>query len=152
VIPLIRVLATGTFDLLHPGHLFFLEEAKKLGDELYVIVARDSKIDHKPLPIVPESQRIKMIAALKVVDHAVLGSEQDMFDPLREIRPDIVVLGHDQVFNPQQLEAELMKRGFTAKVVRIEKSPACDLCSSGNIIREILRRNQKDDSLQHHGD
>lgn len=140
-----RVLATGTFDLLHPGHLFFLEEAKKLGDELYVIVARDSTIDHKPRPVVPERQRLKMIAALKIVDHAILGSENDMFKPLEKIRPDIIALGHDQVFDSEKLEKELAKRGFSADVVRIKKSEACELCSSGRIIKEILKRNEKRD-------
>ncbi len=53
--PMVRVLATGTFDILHPGHLRYLSEAKALGDELYVIVARDSMVKHKPKPIVPEA-------------------------------------------------------------------------------------------------
>ncbi len=137
-----RVLATGTFDLLHPGHLFFLEEAKKLGDELFVIVARDSKIEHKPRPIVPERQRLKMISALKVVDHAIMGSEKDMFKPLEEIQPDVIALGHDQVFDSEKLEKELAKRGFSAEIVRLEKSESCELHSSGHIIKEILRRNK----------
>jgi FAD synthetase len=139
-----KILATGTFDLLHPGHLFFLEEAKKLGDELYVIVARDSTIDHKPRPIVPERQRLKMIAALKIVDYAVLGSEKDMFEPLEDIRPDIIVLGHDQGFDPEKLKKELSERGFFAEIERIKKSETCRLCSSGLIIKEILKRNEKD--------
>ena len=50
-----RVVATGTFDLLHPGHVFYLEESARLGDELHVIVARDVNVRHKPKPIVPES-------------------------------------------------------------------------------------------------
>ncbi|MHC1592658.1 MAG: adenylyltransferase/cytidyltransferase family protein, partial [Methermicoccaceae archaeon] len=74
-----RVLATGTFEFLHPGHLYFLSEAKKLGDELVALVARDSMIRHKPTPIIPEQQRLEMVAALKVVDKAVLGSEKSMW-------------------------------------------------------------------------
>ncbi len=53
-----RVVATGTFDLLHPGHIYYLEESKKLGDELWVIVARDMNVKHKPRPIIPEEQRL----------------------------------------------------------------------------------------------
>lgn len=140
-----RVLATGTFDLLHPGHIFFLEEAKKLGDELYVIVARDSKIEHKPRPIVPEKQRAKMIAALKIVDHAILGSENDIFEPLKKIQPDVIALGHDQVFDSDKLKEELAKRGFKPEIVRIKKSESCEFCSSGSIIKEILKRNGKRD-------
>ena len=90
---MVRVLATGTFDLLHPGHLLYLSEARSLGDELYVIVARESMIKHKQRPIVPEEQRLAMVKALRVVDKAMLGSEKDIFEPLCEIRPDIIVLG-----------------------------------------------------------
>jgi len=71
----VRVLATGTFDILHPGHLLYLEEARALGDELYVIVAREKNIKHKPKPIISENQRLKMISSLKAVDEAILGSE-----------------------------------------------------------------------------
>ncbi|MHC1574199.1 MAG: adenylyltransferase/cytidyltransferase family protein, partial [Candidatus Methanogasteraceae archaeon] len=88
-----RVLATGTFDIPHPGHLFYLSQASALGDELYVIVARASMIKHKPKPILPDEHRLLMVQALKVVDHAVLGSENDIFEPLHEIMPDIIALG-----------------------------------------------------------
>jgi len=136
-----RVLATGTFDLLHPGHLLYLSESRALGDELYVIVARDSTIKHKPKPIIPESQRLKMINALKIVDTAVLGSESDMFEPLKDIKPDIIALGYDQNFDIRKLEKELNEHGFQTKVVRIEKSKSCELCSSGKIIKRVLERN-----------
>ncbi|HPT37527.1 MAG TPA: adenylyltransferase/cytidyltransferase family protein, partial [Methanothrix sp.] len=51
------VVATGTFDLLHPGHVLYLERSKALGDILVVIVARDVNVRHKPKPILPEEQR-----------------------------------------------------------------------------------------------
>ena len=64
-----RVVATGTFDLLHPGHLYYLEESKKLGDELWVIVARDANVRHKPRPITEDSMghRLKGGYHLKTV-------------------------------------------------------------------------------------
>jgi FAD synthetase len=138
---MVRVLATGTFDLLHPGHLLYLSEAKALGDELYVLVARDSMIRHKPKPIVPERQRLAMVQALRIVDKAVLGSKQDMFEPLREIRPDIIALGKNQFFNEKELEERLKSRGFHVRVVRIQAFEQCELCSSAAIIRRILNRN-----------
>ncbi len=139
---MVRVLATGTFDILHPGHLLYLSEAKALGDELYVIVARDSMVKHKPKPIVPEEQRLAMVAALRMVDKAVLGSERDMFEPLREIKPDIIALGENQHFNEKELEAQLKAHGITAKVVRIRSFEQCELCSSAAIIRKVLERNR----------
>jgi FAD synthetase len=101
---MIRVLATGTFDILHPGHILYLQKAKELGDELYVIVSRDSMVHHKPKPIIPEDQRLKIIQALKVVDDARLGSEYDIYEPLNTIKPDIIALGFDQHFDVQNLK------------------------------------------------
>ncbi|MCQ1535916.1 FAD synthase [Methanosarcina sp. KYL-1] len=135
-----RILATGTFDLLHPGHVYFLTKARALGDELYVIVARDSNVTHKPKPIVPEEQRLEMVSALGMVDKALLGSKNDMFEPLKEMKPDIIALGYDQRFDAELLENELRKRGLTAKVVRIQFSKECPLCSTGAIIKEVLKR------------
>jgi FAD synthetase len=137
---LTRILATGTFDLLHPGHIYFLTQAKALGDELFVIVARDSNVTHKPKPIVPEEQRLEMVNALGVVDKALLGSEKDMFEPLKQIKPEIIALGYDQRFGAKLLENELTKRGLPAKVVRIPLSKECPLCSTGAIVKEILKR------------
>ena len=140
---MVRVLATGTFDLLHPGHLLYLSRARALGDELYVIVARDSMIKHKPKPIVPEKQRLTMVRALRMVDAAMLGSETDMFLPLQEIKPDIVALGKNQFFNEKELEAKLVARGIEAKVMRVQAFELGELCSSAAIIRKVLERNGK---------
>ena len=107
-----RILATGTFDLLHPGHLLYLESSKKLGDELVVIVARDVNIKHKPKPIVPEDQRLKMVQALEVVDLAILGDENDIFRPIEQLQPDIITLGFDQHFDPVTLEKEMARRNL----------------------------------------
>jgi FAD synthetase len=137
---LTRILATGTFDLLHPGHIYFLTQARALGDELFVIVARDSNVTHKPKPIVPEEQRLEMVSALGIVDKALLGSEKDMFEPLKQIRPDIIALGYDQRFDAEILEKELDKRGLPANVVRVSLSKECPLCSTGAIIKEVLKR------------
>lgn len=135
-----RILATGTFDILHPGHIYFLTKARALGDELFVIVARDSNVTHKPKPIVSEEQRLEMVSALGMVDKALLGSEKDMFEPLKQISPDIIALGYDQRFDAELLEKELTKRELPANVVRIPLSKECPLCSTGAIIKEVLKR------------
>lgn len=137
---MVRVLATGTFDILHPGHILYLTKARALGDELYVIIARESMVRHKPKPVIPDDQRLKMVSALKVVDKAVLGSESDMFEPIREIRPDIIALGYDQTFDLQTLENQLHERNIDARVVRISDSKTCTLCSTGKIIKKVLER------------
>ncbi len=135
---MVRVVATGTFDIIHPGHIRFLEEAKKLGDELIVIVAREKNVRHKPKPIIPEEQRRRVVEALKPVDRAILGDEHDMFKPIIELKPDIIVLGYDQHFDEKKLEEELRKRGLNTKVVRIKVKEECEFCSSTRIIKRIV--------------
>ncbi len=135
-----RVVATGTFDILHTGHLYYLEESRRLGDELYVIVARDVNVRHKPRPVIPEEQRMKMVAALKPVDHAVLGDLTDMFRPIREIQPSVITIGFNQHFDEEQLKAELKARNITCDVVRIGKYPGNTYCSTSLIIQKVLER------------
>jgi FAD synthetase len=140
---MVRVIATGTFDIIHPGHIRFLKEAKKLGDELIVIVAREKNVKHKPKPIIPEEQRRRVVESLKYVDKAILGDEEDMFKPIMELKPDIIALGHDQHFNEEWLKKELEKRGLNTKIVRITAKEECELCSSTKIIRRIAEVAQK---------
>ncbi|MGD0057021.1 MAG: adenylyltransferase/cytidyltransferase family protein [Methanomassiliicoccales archaeon] len=133
-----RVLATGVFDILHAGHLHYLNEAKKLGDELVVVVATDSTVrKRKHEPVTPESMRLELIGALKPVDRAHLGREGDVFAIVREIRPDIIALGYDQEFREEDLENELRKRKISAKVIRLSKYED-DLNGTRKIIQKIV--------------
>jgi FAD synthetase len=116
----------------------YLQKAKELGDELYVIVSRDSMVHHKPKPIIPEDQRLKIIQALKVVDSAQLGSERDIYEPLYSIKPDIIVLGFDQHFDEQNLKEQLRRRHIDAEVVRIAHADTGALSGTENIIKRII--------------
>ena len=135
-----RVVATGTFDLLHPGHLYYLEQSKKLGDELFVIVARDTNVRHKPAPIIPEEQRRRMVAALRCVDHAILGDKTDMFRPIDEIRPSIITIGFNQHFDEANLRQQLTARGLISDIVRIGKYGDDELCSSRLVVQRIVEK------------
>jgi len=139
-----RVVATGTFDILHPGHIYYLEESRRLGDELHVIVARDENVRHKPKPVIPENQRLCMVRSLKPVDYARLGSTTDMFEPIREIQPDIITLGFNQFFKEDKLKNELENKGITAKIVRVPAYSGEGFCSSRNIMKQILLRKCKE--------
>ena len=139
-----RVVATGTFDLLHPGHIYYLEESGKFGDELFVIVARDANVRHKPSPVIPEEQRRSMVAALRAVDHAVLGDPTVMFRPIREIRPDVITIGFNQHFDTEVLVRKLAEQSLDARVVRINRCPDGALCSSRLIVKKILGRSGSD--------
>lgn len=139
-----RIVATGTFDILHPGHLFYLEESRKLGDELVVIVARDTNVKHKPRPVIPEEHRLRMVAALKPVDRALLGDKSDMFRPIEELRPDIITIGFNQMFDETKLAGQLRDRNLTPKIVRIGKCADGDLCSSRLVVQRIIDRRSHD--------
>ena len=137
-----KVLATGTFDIIHPGHGVYLEESKKLGGDdakLYVVVARDATVKRrKRVPIIGENQRLELIKMLKPVDDAFLGDANgDMFKIVYEINPDIITIGADQNHNVDKLQQAIDERGLKAKAVRIEKYRDCELDSSCKIIKKI---------------
>ncbi|AWB27674.1 adenylyltransferase/cytidyltransferase family protein [Halococcoides cellulosivorans] len=136
------VIAQGTFDLLHPGHLHYLREAATMGDSLVVIVARRSNVTHKPDPVVPDAQRREMVAALDPVDDAILGHETDIFVPIERIEPSVIVLGYDQHHDEADLEAALVERGIDCRVERASPREHHDdeLLSTGDIVDRILDR------------
>lgn len=138
---MIRVLATGVFDILHPGHVHFLTEAKKLGDELVVVVARDSVAQRmKRLPFIPENIRVAMVASLKPVDKAILGVEGNIYDILDEVKPSIVALGYDQEFDVDEIVSEGKKRGIDLKVARISQYSESEFNGTRKIIKMLKTR------------
>lgn len=140
---MVRVMATGVFDLLHPGHLYFLTEARKLGDELVVVVARDQTARRlKGEPYVPELLRREMVEALKPVDRAVLGSTSDIYQTVVDLHPDIIALGYNQVWNEQEVAAECARRGVPVQVARVGAMPHNDLATR-KIVERILDRARK---------
>lgn len=141
-----RVMATGVFDILHPGHLRYLQEARDLGDELVVVVATDSTVrKRKHEPITPEKMRLELISALKMVDRAYLGTDGDMFGVVERLRPDIIALGYDQDFKEKDIEDALAKRGLSVKVVRLSKHGE-DLNGTRKIISKIIDWYSKNNS------
>jgi FAD synthetase len=134
----IRVMASGVFDILHLGHLHYIEESKKLGDELIVVIATDEtvrKMKHEP--ITNEQIRVKLVNSLKPVDSAVLGYSGDMYKIVEELDPDIITLGYDQVHDEENIKKELAKRNLKAKVVRLPKFDT-DLNGTRKIIQKII--------------
>ena len=115
-------MASGSFDLVHQGHLHYLSEAKKHGDRLIVIVARDSNILRfkGKKPEHNEKERLEHVRQLSIVDKAILGNEGNIFDIVSEIKPDVICLGYDQKpTTMEELKEELKKRNIKAEVVRI---------------------------------
>ena len=133
------VLAAGVFDLLHYGHIRYLEEAKKTGgpdSRLVVIVARDETVRRQKEsdPIIPEDQRRAVIEALKVVDEALLGFEDlDLDRVLQQVKPDIVVVGHDQMAIKNQVEKINKAREMQIRIIQVSQFGEDALNSSSKI-------------------
>ncbi|MGD6810392.1 MAG: adenylyltransferase/cytidyltransferase family protein [Candidatus Bathyarchaeia archaeon] len=140
------VLASGVFDLLHLGHVKFLEEAKRAGGEnaeLIVVIARDSTVEQTKgrKPIMPEDQRRALVESLKVVDIAVLGFENmDIGEVVAKIKPDFIALGYDQEKMAQNVEAYLKTHNLPVKIVRIGKFGEDALDSSSKIRQKIVEK------------
>lgn len=141
-----RILIAGTFDILHPGHVFLISEAAKLG-EVIVVIARDENVlrtKGRPV-IVPEDQRLFMIQALKGVSKAVLGnSGPDFVKIVEDLEPDILLLGPNQKISLEEIQKRLEQLGLKTKVKRLEKFFDDYPLNSTSKIIEKASENQKD--------
>ena len=119
-----KVLVGGVFNVIHPGHIYFLKEAKSHGDYLVVVVASDRTAGTKS--IFPAKVRKKMVESLEFVDKVVIGGSGDRMAVARREKPDVIVLGYDQVMDI---------KGFPVKRVR-----KLEGFSTSEIIRKIKKK------------
>ncbi|MHA1135440.1 MAG: adenylyltransferase/cytidyltransferase family protein [Candidatus Thorarchaeota archaeon] len=139
-----KVLAAGKFDILHLGHLAYLEQAKALcgdGGELIVIIALDKTIERErgAPPVFPQEQRRRLVEALRFVDRAIIGIDtEDHTEIVIQTKPDIIALGYDQYTNLERLEERISEMGLHTKVIRLEKIIADGLSSSTRIRKRII--------------
>jgi cytidyltransferase-like protein len=112
----------GGFEIIHPGHIYTIEQARKLGDVLVVVVARDSTIRRRKgrEPVASEPERMRLLSSLRQVDASILGVEGDIYLTLEKVRPDIVALGYDQHHAESEILREGARRGMDLKVVRLD--------------------------------
>tara|TARA_B100001996_G_C18460062_1_gene515700 strand:+ start:289 stop:741 length:453 start_codon:yes stop_codon:yes gene_type:complete len=134
-------MAVGVFDLLHAGHLHYLEQAKSLGDHLTVVIAHDDTVRmRKHEPVTSQDLRKRMVAGLKPVDHALIGNPPTvpMYDILPLVEPDVIAIGYDQEHAEAAIRAGLDERGFqNIQLVRVEGLTE-DLDGTRKIIDKIL--------------
>ena len=136
-----RIMAVGVFDLLHAGHLHYLEQAKSLGDHLTGVIAHDDTVRmRKHEPVTSQDLRKRMVAGLKPVDHALIGNPPTvpMYDILPLVEPDVIAIGYDQEHAEAAIRAGLDERGFqNIQLVRVEGLTE-DLDGTRKIIDKIL--------------
>ncbi|MBT4920614.1 MAG: FAD synthase [Euryarchaeota archaeon] len=141
-----KVMAVGVFDLLHAGHLHYLEQAKSLGNHLTVVVAHDDTVRiRKHEPVTNHDLRRRMVEGLKPVDEAIVGNSPDVsiFEILPIVSPDVIALGYDQEHAEDSIKQKLIQLGYeNIKVTRVE-GLTDDLDGTRKIIARILQLSQK---------
>ena len=146
-----RIMAVGVFDLLHAGHLHYLEQAKALGQHLTVVIAHDDTVRiRKHEPVTNHDLRRRMVEGLKPVDDAIIGNppEVPIFDILPIVKPDIIALGYDQEHAEESINRKLRELGYQdIEVVRVEGLSE-DLDGTRKIIARILDLSQKKNELK----
>lgn len=112
----------GTFDLVHLGHLNFFAKAKKLGDKLVVVVARDENVIANKgfAPFNNQKDRAIFIRDIKTVDEVIIGDKKNPYKVIKKIKPDIIALGYDQKFFIDGLEEKIRKFGLKTKIIRMK--------------------------------
>jgi len=131
------VFTNGCFDLLHVGHVRYLQKAKKLGDVLIVGLNTDHSvklIKGKNRPIIPQKERAEVLAALAFVDYVVFFNEPNPLKIIKAIQPHILVKGAD--WDKNQIVGREIVEGAGGKVVRVSLVPGA---SSTKIIEKIIK-------------
>ena len=143
-----KVMAVGVFDLLHAGHLHYLEQAKSLGTHLTVVVAHDDTVRiRKHEPVTNHDLRRRMVEGLKPVDEAIVGNSPDVsiFEILPIVNPDVIALGYDQEHAEDSIKQKLAQLGYqNIKVTRVE-GLTDDLDGTRKIIARMLQLSQNQD-------
>ena len=125
------VLAGGVFDIIHPGHIHTLNDAKKLGDVLVVVVATDKTAIKmkKREPLHSAELRRELVSSLSMVDLCVIGNEEDIFKTVDLVKPQIIALGYDQTHQEKFITEGCKKIDLDVTVARLE-SPRPETSSS----------------------
>jgi len=125
------VLAGGVFDIIHPGHIHTLNAAKALGGVLIVAIATDktAKKMKKRSPLHNQELRRELVSCLSMVDKAIVGHEDDIFQTVKEVKPNIIVLGYDQIHQEKFISDGCKRINLNVEIVRLE-SPVPHLSSS----------------------
>ena len=129
------VLTNGCFDLLHVGHIYTFEEARKYGDMLIVALNSDEsvgKLKGDERPFVPQQQRAEMIAALRIVDYVVIFDELDPLSIVTDLKPNVLVKGEDWA-EGTIIGQDVVEAGG-GKVVRV---PLVEGFSTTSLIKKI---------------
>jgi len=132
------IFTNGCFDILHVGHVRYLQAARDLGDCLVIAVNSDISVrglKGEKRPIVPQGERAELLAALECVDYVTLFDEPDPMNAIRAIKPSSLVKGGDWD------EDQIIGGDFVKSIGgQVERIPYIEGASTTNIIEEIIER------------
>jgi len=136
------VLVFGVFDLLHPGHTFFLDQAKGYGDRLVVVVCRDDRAEKTKgrRPVFSLEERLELVLALKAVDEAIPGDPPGEWSAIIRCRPEVICLGFDQSSDHPEIRRQIGALYRAPKIIRLPKRDGEELSSS------VIKRRLLDES------
>jgi FAD synthetase len=125
------VMVGGAFEIIHPGHIHTIREAKALGNTLIVVVATDESVKRSKGrdPVTGQELRVELVSSLRPVDLALPGNKGSIYDILQRIRPDVVAVGYDQRHDTDEISREAARRGVNVTAVRLT-TPLPDIKSS----------------------
>ncbi|MDQ5968556.1 MAG: synthetase [Patescibacteria group bacterium] len=93
-----HVMCFGTFDIFHPGHVYYLSEAEKLAPDMTIVIARDSRVERLKGKMPHDTEDVRLMNVANAFDKSgvILGDEEDIFVPIRQLHPDVLAFGYDQ--------------------------------------------------------
>ncbi|OYT52172.1 MAG: cytidyltransferase [Desulfurococcales archaeon ex4484_204] len=136
-----KVLTGGTFDILHPGHIYYLSEAYKMG-LVYVVLATDNNVKRIKgrEPIMSQASRLNVVSSIKYVYEAFIGDEEDFTKSIVRVKPDIILLGPDQPIDESKLLRDVEAKGVKVNIMRLPKRIGNEDTSTTGIIRKIINK------------
>lgn len=147
------VLTSGAFDIIHPGHIKMLWEAKKMGgknSKLVVVLARDETIKKRKNrePTFDEKSRVFIVSNLKPVDQAILGFKKFSFDKvIKKVRPDIVVFGYDQIELMKEFKKYVKEKNLKIRIRRARHYKLGSINSTTDIIKKLKKIETEEESI-----
>ncbi|NMJ67590.1 MAG: FAD synthase [Marine Group I thaumarchaeote] len=135
------VLAGGVFDIIHPGHIHTLNAAKALGDVLVVVIATDkiAKKMKKRQPLHNQELRCELVNSLSIVDVAIVGNEDDIFETVKLVKPNVIALGYDQIHQEKFISDGCKRINLDVKIVRLQ-SPAPKLSRAPKLSSSYIKK------------
>lgn len=132
-------MAFGTFSMIHPGHVDYLQDAKKLGDYLIVVITTDKNVgkEKRRKPVFNQDERKHLVESIKFVDEVVVGDDDDFFRIVLDKKPQVIALGYDSKYDDNELERKLADAGLAVDVRRMRQF-------GEHRTREIIERIKKE--------